>query len=374
MITVANLEAKSKMSPWQLALLVAAIGIGTEIIGGGRALAQSAGEYEWLAFLLGAICFCGAALMMVRLAQVYPDQDFVEYIPKLWGKVLGSLIIAMLFFLFVGYFTLTLGVFSRVITIFMFDRTPPEIIGIAMAIACVYLALQDFGTILRTIQLIFLVTVPVFFLIFSTGVFSLQFDNLQPLWPQDIMKVMKALPDTWGAYAGYEIILLLFPLVYRCNTNPNITIASSFGCMGFIYIVFGLLTIGVLSAENAQNLAYPAMEVARFVELPGTFLERLETYVLGGWIPNVFTSLILYLYAPVYMLKRLSGHADHRPWVLLLIPWLVFFSTFFTDMNNVLQDMSKIIKVTGLVFSFIIIPASLVLAWFKKRGKDHAAT
>ena len=367
MIMVANLEAKSKMSPWQLAILVAAVGIGTEIISGGRALAESAGEHEWLAFLLGGILYCGVALLMVKLAEYYPDQDFLEYIPQLWGKVLGSLIIAMFILLFIGYFALALGNFSRVITIFMFDRTPPEVIGIAMAIACVYCALQDFGTILRIIQFIFIITVPLFFLVFSTGALSVQFDNILPLWPQHIGKVLTSIPNTWGAYAGYEIILLLFPLVYRRNTNPSIAVASAFGCMGFIYVFFGFLTIGVLSAENAKTLAYPAMEVVRFVELPGTFLERLEIYLLGAWIPNVFTSLALYLYAPAYVLRRLCGHADHRSWVLLIIPWLVFVSTFFTDMNLVVEAMAKVIKIVGLSFSFIIIPMSLALAWLQKR-------
>jgi spore germination protein len=369
-IIVANLEAKSKMSPWQLAILVAAIGIGTEIIGSGRALAESVGEHEWLAFLTGGILFCGVALLMVKLAEYYPDQDFLDYIPQLWGKVLGNIIIVVFILLFLGYFALTLGIFSRVITIFMFDRTPPEIIGIGMAIACAYCAVQDFGTILRVIQFVFIITVPLFLLVFSTGILSVQFDNLLPLWPQHFGEILRSIPNTYGVYAGYEIILLFFPLVYRCNTSPSLAVASAFGCMGFIYVIFGSITIGVLSAENAKTLAYPAMEVVRFVELPGTFLERLEIYVLGAWIPNVFTSLTLYLYAPAYVLRRLCSHADHRPWVLLLIPWLVFMSTFFTDMNLVVQAMATVIKIVGLSFSFIIIPMSLALAWFKKRRKQ----
>ncbi|MEG6586171.1 GerAB/ArcD/ProY family transporter [Dendrosporobacter sp. 1207_IL3150] len=364
---MANLEVKSQMSPWQLGIMIAAIGIGTEVMAGGRTSIENAGENAWQAFLLGGLIYCGITLVMARLGEYFPNQDLLDYMPKLWGKLIGSLIIAVYVSLFLGYFTLATANFSRLIGSFMFDRTPHEVIALTMVMVCVYCALQDLGTNLRVIQLVSLITIPLFMLVFFTGFLSFQSENLMPLLPKDIMKFLKAVPDTWGAYAGYEIVLMLLPLVNRGRTSLSKPIIAGFAIMAFVFSTFSLITVGVLTAENAKTISYPAIEVVRFVELPGTFLERLEIYLLSAWIPNIFTTLVIYLYIAANVLRRLSKHEDHRPWVLLLAPWMLFASTILIELTIPFKAMGKAIQTLGLAFSFIIIPASLFLAWRKKR-------
>jgi len=146
------------------------------------------------------------------------------------------------------------------------------------------------------------------------------------------------------------------------------TIGCSFGCMGFLFTTLAVMTVGVLSAENAKTISYPLIEVVRFVELPGTFIERLENYLLIAWIPNVFSTLAIYLYMPAQILMRLNGHADHRPWVLLLAPLLFFDSNLLGDMAQAIQTAADLNRLLGLSFSLGVIPLSLAVAWWKKRG------
>lgn len=374
MTTVANLEAKFQISPWQLSLLVTAAAFGPGIIIGGRALAEAAGVHQWLVLLMGSTVYCVFALMLLQLGLSHPGLSLVEIMPSLWGRFWGNIITLAYIVLYITYFTVTLGVFSRIITVFMFDRTPPEIVAMGMLIACTYCAVQDFGTILRILQFVFLTTVSVFIFIFFTGILSAQPEHLLPFWPQDFGRLFRAVPAIWHVYAGYEVILLLLPLLACRTTKPGKTVVAAFGFMGCIHVAFALITVSVLSAENAKNLAFPAMEVARFVELPGTFVERLETYLLGAWIPNVFTSLTIFLYMPAFSLMKLCGHSDHRPWVLLLGPWLLFVSTFFSDMMILIQSVSSMMQKLAWLLSAVIVPASLVLTWRKKRRANHDST
>lgn len=374
MIAMANLEAKFQISPWQLALLIIATAFGPGIIIGGRVLAEAAGVHEWLVLLMGAMVYCGFALLMLKLGLSYPNENLLEYMPRLWGRFLGNFINLVYIGLHIGYFIVTVGIFSRIITVFMFDRTPPEILAMAMIIACTYCAVQDFGIILRVLQFVVLSTVPMFILIFFTGVLSAQPEHLLPVKPRDFTGLLATVPSLWSVYAGYEIILLVLPLLACRTTKPGTAVAAAFGFMGVIHVTFALITIAVLSAENAKNLAFPAMEVVRFVELPGTFLERLETYLLGAWIPNVFTSLTIFLYVAAFSLMKFFRQTDHRPWVLLLGPWLLFCSGFFSDVLTIIEPAVRMLQKVAWLLSAVIVPASLVLTWWKKRRGNNGST
>lgn len=305
---------------------------------------------------------------MVWLAMYFKDESLVKYMPRMWGRWLGSVILlwfAVLFFLQVAVILQGAG---KVITFFMFDRTPPEVVTLSFLMVCVYCALQDIGTILRIQQFLFVVSYSLFYGVWMVTILSFQPENILPIFPLDTGKLLTTTLQSWTFYSGYEIVLLLFPLVYRRSSFYGMVkwLGIVFGSMAFLYATIIIIIIGVMTAASAQNTPYPALVVIRSVEIPGTFIERLESYLLIFWIPVVFDTLAMMLYAMSETAAQYWGHKDHRPWVLIMAPLIYFFHVFL-EYQSVREMVNQIMLWLGLLFSFGVIPVTLLRCRRRRR-------
>jgi spore germination protein len=365
---MANLEAKTYMSTWQLAIVVFVTCVGAQIMLSPRGLIEKAGHGAGLSVLLGGVLFYIAVCLMLVLAKAYPKETLVEYAPRLFGRVGGTIII---FWFNLLFFLQVVEIFSgigKIITFYMFDRTPPEVVIIALLMVCTYCALQDWGTILRVQQFMFFVAYSILIVVWMTSILNFQPENLLPLWPVNIKAVINGGLSTWSMYAGYECVLLLMPLVYRQASLSSLLkiIGGSFGCLTVIFLMIIVIIIGVLTVDDAKNLLYPALIVIRSVELPGTFIERLENYLLIVWIPVVFDTLAAMMFFMGQVCMRHWRHADHRPWILLLVP-MIYVGCILLDEQQVYDMASDILMWLGLGFSFGVIPICLSMSWWQKR-------
>lgn len=370
---MANLEVKKHMSAWQLAIVVFVTCIGAQIMLTPRGLIAQVKNGAWISVLLGGMFFYTATYFMLRLGKQYPDETIVEYAPRIFGRIGGGFVIFWFNFLFyMQVITIFYGV-GRVITFYMFDRTPPEVVILALLVVCTYCALQDWGTILRIQQFLFVIAYSILILVWLTSILNFQPENMLPLWPLDIKGVALGGFSTWGMYSGYECVLLLLPLVYRKISLAKLakTVGLAFLGLSIVFMLIIVLTIGVLTVEDAKNVPFPSLIVIRSVELPGTFLERLENYLLVTWIPVVFDTLAAMMFFMAEVCMRQWRHADHRPALLILVP-IIYVGIMLIDNPQVGEVLGKFTMWLGLTFSFGVVPMALVLTWWQKGkvGKD----
>ena len=180
-----------------------------------RALIAAVEQAAWISVIIGGVIFCVATCLMLKLGTQYPDETLVEYAPRLFGRWAGSLVIwwfnLLFFFQLIEIFAGT----GKIITFYLFDRTPPEVVIMALLIVCTYCALQDWGTILRLQQIIFVLATGMLMLVWTASILNFLPENMLPLWPIKIKTVISGGFATWPMYSGYECILLLLPLVSR---------------------------------------------------------------------------------------------------------------------------------------------------------------
>lgn len=367
---MANLEGKTTMSPLQLAIVVFVTCVGGQIMLSPRALLVLVGQGAWLSIIIGGVVFYIATFLMLRLGWEYPGETIVEYAPKIFGKWGGGVVICW----FNGLFLLQIieiccGV-GKIITFYMFDRTPPEVVILALLIVCTYCALQDWGTILRVQQLLFFVAYSMLIIVWMTSLLNMQLENLLPLWPRDIKKVLVGGLSAWPMFSGYECVLLLLPLVYGKASFTKLpkVMGGTFIGLTLFFLVVMVIIIGVLGVEHGKNIPYPALVVIRSVELPGTFLERLENYLLLTWIPVVFDTLAAMMFFVGQVCMRHCGHSDHRPWVLLWAP-LIYVGSLLLDDQQLYHAVEQYTLWVALGFSFGVVPLLLLLSLRKKEAK-----
>ncbi len=262
-----NLEVKTKMSVLQLAIVV--IIVSTNLGGAThQELVAVTGNHAWLSLLFGAAFCYLSAVVINRLADVYPDETMVEYLPRLIGRRGAGLALLSLITLFYFQIILTLTGFSRVISFFMFKRTPVEIIQAGMLVVCVYCALQNWGTILRVTQVIFFTAFPAIISLFLLSLINMDIVNFLPLWPLNGKEIFSGILISWRAFGGYLVLLLLLPLVYRKNISLAVGLALGLG-FSFLFVLLSLIpVIGVLATEGAKAAPFPILVSIRAIELP----------------------------------------------------------------------------------------------------------
>ncbi|HWR43495.1 GerAB/ArcD/ProY family transporter [Sporomusa sp.] len=364
---MANLEVKSKMSVAQFGVLVTAAMFGGQIIGLPGKLVPQAEQFAWVSIILGGGAFFIAAWIMMKLGELYPDRDYTVYLPQLLGKWAGLAVIGVLISLFLVVTWVNFNQFSRAVTFFMFDRTPSDVIIMGMLGVVIYCALQDLGTIIRVTEFNFFIATMMMGTIWILGIFNFQPENLMPFWTDKPLGILQGALGTWGVYGGYEIILLLFPLINRTKGNLTMALAIAIAFIVITSIVIVVLTVGVMTVEAVKNESFPTLVVVRSVELPGTFIERLENYLLIAWIPSVFKTMAIFVYVISQTLARIWGFADHRPWVLALTP-VIFVGATVMDGLELVKLADKVVSWLGLGFSFGIMPLVYLLAKRRERG------
>lgn len=365
---MANLEVKDNITPYQLTLIIIGTAFGAQAVLAPQKLIEEAGTGLILATILGGMLFFVISYIMLRLGMYYPNESLVEYMPRIWGQRLGKLVLLWYITVFIVQSGVVLSGFSKAITVFMFDRTPSQVVAMSMLALTVYCVVQEIGTIVRITQITVLVSSVILLLMWAMTILNFRFENLLPFPSNGFIPVLTTVVDTWSMYSGYEIILLFLPLVRRGKTDIIMSVGLAFILLIIIFELLFVSIIGVVSVKSAENYVYPTVITMRAVELPGTFIERLENYLLLAWVPAVFDTLAIMLYASAKVISDIYGYKDHRPAVLLLAP-IIFAFMVIMQSAQAASFINNLLSWLGWSFSLGVIPVSMFLAWrCQKRG------
>jgi spore germination protein len=364
-----KLEAKGKMSPWQLGIAATSGLLTARLLPASTYLVSHSQQFIWLSAALAGLLFYSAAYLMICLGQQFPEETIGEYIPRLLGNKFG----AVVFLVFITVLLLDIIncaiALTKVSSTFLLDRTPREVLVIVLLLAVTYCAMQDWGTILRVIQIL-VFAVPMLFIFYS--LISLNFEplNLLPLWPDNFIGILQGVADHTGYYAGYESLLVLLPLANRGKVSFARTVGWGFLIITLIYVVGDIVFIGGITAKTGASVQYPVIYAMKSVELPGTFIERLENYMIMLFMPVTYISMVLSYFVLAEGCRKYLQYQDHRTFIPAFLPLIFWASSFVStpERQAVFRDFSMFI---GLIFSFVIIPILLLLVWRKKGSNQQ---
>lgn len=365
-----NLERRTSMSPTQFALLFAVIGTGTAVLVMPATLVPVAEQHTWVSVILGAGLYFLASTIFIKLGDCFPGESIVEYLPRIWGSALAVITLAIFTGMILMQTSVRVQSFGREIVFFMFDRTPIEVVILSFLVVCAYGAVQDLGTIIRMAQWLLFLSAPPMAALLLLSMINIQFINFSPIWPVNIMGIVKGVIYSWPYYWGYEVLLILLPAINRRTTNLAAAIASSFFFKICMMLLALISTIGSMTVAGVKNIIYPTLLAVRGIELPGTFIERLDNYLLLSWIPFGYITIVIWIYIASVTWCQYFGYKDHRPFVLIFSVVIYIASMSLHDFSMYL-NMVEISRLLGFGFSVLIIPTAYVVArWKRGRCKD----
>lgn len=348
----------------QAVVLVTNIILGVAILTLPRTSVEKANTPDvWISVILGGLVAMMAGVIMAKLNQRYPGKTFFQYSREMMGKWMGWLLSLPLLVYFVLLCGFELRALAEVTALFLLEGTPSWAVMISFVWVGVYLILGGINPIARLFEIIFPITVIIFFLTMFLGIPLFEMDNLRPVLGSGIMPVIKGVETTVFAYTGFEVILLISAFMNRPNKAVTAVLIGILIPIIF-YTITVVIVVGVFSVDGVITRTLPTFDLVRSFELRGVFTERFESLFLVIWIMQMFATYTICHYGAALGLAQLTGKNIH-PFIYGLLP--VIYITAMIPKN--INELFKLADFIGYIALFLSGLLTLLLILSKIRGK-----
>jgi spore germination protein KB len=273
----------------------------------------------WIALLLYSAFDLILQFIYTNLYKNFPGDTPVTYMPKIYGKILGSCI-SMAYILYFLYLSgRVLRDFLELIQSFTLPRTPIILTGILLTLTVtygVYKGLENLGSLSEIFIIIILLSLAILWLLtFITGGI-LKTEHLFPLLEDGLLPVIKNGYSLLSfPYGEFIVTTMFYPYVLQQN---KIRKACFLGCIseGIILAINNILFIVTLGVFFASVNNFPLLESLRLVHI-GEFISRLDILFIVLLLECGFFKISLTLYASILGAVQLFNINKH--WGLLCI-------------------------------------------------------
>ncbi len=331
-----------------------------------RIAAAEAGVDGTFAVLLAGLIAIISAGIVVILCLRFPNLTVIEFSQVILGKFLGRLYGCMIFAYAIFVSSYVTRGFADAMKILLLPRTPLEFIIVTMLLLSLYCIQGGIYTIARINELFFLPIIGVIALIILFNIPDVEWFRFRAAFSNGIKPILTGSISTLVAFLGYDILLFLVPFT---RDKKKIFLYGTAGLVLPILIYTGLtaLMIGIYGASTTSDLVYPTVQLARRLEMIGSFIERLDIFFIIFWILAVFTSINISLYMASISITRLIGLRNYKPFAFIVLPFVYVFSILPQDITQ--------IKLLGYITNYggaLLVVASsiplLIISIIRKKG------
>lgn len=360
---------EAKITPYQLALLLIPGISSTAIIILPASMATFAQQDAWLGPLV-ALPINGLIVWIAgRLARRFPGETFIEYAPRVLGRVPGK-IAGLLVFLYFFQISATIGrEFSDFLVTTTMSRTPlPLVLGLAAFVTAmgVRYGPEALG---RVSELFVPLSVLLIIVIIAMSYSHLDFTLLQPVGEYGFRPLLDA-AFICQSFLG-QLVMLLFLLPSVESTGDGVR--AGYVALGVTVLTFSLVTATSIAALGpiTPQFNWPFLKVARMASI-GPVLTRIDPLMVGFWIGSTCMKLALHLYVAVISLTQLLGLSDFRRIVFPVAALVAVYGVgYVRNMAEQEYMLAYFWPPFTLIFQLGIPALVLIVAVLRGSGKEE---
>lgn len=355
-----------KISITQLFCLVILTQVGIHVLSIPYHESRNSGYDSWMSILLGGIIAQVVILIIYQLGKSYDDRPLPQYLSAIIGKPLGSVLNLLFALYFVESSLIVVVSYSDVINRWVLFETPWFVlIGVSLAIAA-YIAtstLRSIVNITTTIMVMFLICS---LIIMICGMGEGDVRHLLPVGTHGFGSILKdTLPAFW-AYAGYELLLYVFPFV-KCHKKKDILIAMSLanGFTTFFYVLISVIVTYNFSESQINFIQEPMVFILRKFKWP--VVQSLDILFMALWLSVTTVTAYVYLFLSARYLAFVRGKEIRKHsllvWLLAIVCFVI--GLWGTDRQWIFRFTT--IHNTNTVIIIVIVPTILFLVSLVRR-------
>jgi spore germination protein KB len=313
-------------------------------------------------------------LVYHKLYTYYPNLLPTEYMQKILGKVLGT----VLAFIYILYFmydaSRVLRDFGEMLLTFAYPDTPLFIANALLMLVIVYTVRKGIEVIARSGELLFIfmyvLAVAGFILIISSGL--IQIKNLQPVLEDGLLSPVKVALSETLYFPFTEAIVFTMILPYLNNPKKaKVTMLCATGLSGINLVITMLINVSVLGVNLTTRSQFPLLSTIASIQV-ADFLERLDVFFMLAMVIGIFFKITVLFYAATIGTANLfKVKSPSRLSYPLGIVILFLSITIASNFQEHLHEGLHVAKVVLHIPLFTIIPPILLFVAFIKNKKKH---
>jgi spore germination protein len=356
--------ADQGMGVKEISMSVSSMIIGVGVLTLPRALAEETNAFDgWMSIILGGIIAGFFAWVLAKLASRFPGKTFFEYTSLIVSRPIACMVTFFMsgyFLLFVAYEIRSVGTIAK---LYLFERTPVEVITLVFLLVTVYAVSGARVGVIRLNLLFFPIVLLIILFVFLFTTDLLQKENLKPFFTTNPMSILKGTQQTVYSFLGFEILLFYTAFMKRPKDAPK---AAIIGILipTILYLAIFLFTIGVFTNVGTKNLIYPTIELAKEVEVPGGFFERVESMFFVIWLMTIFNTTTMAWDVAVWSAESMFPKINKMTWLLILAPIIYLGAMTPQDLVQ-LFAFGDFISLVGIVIGLLMPTSLLLIALFR---------
>lgn len=362
-------HSKAQLTPAQFMLCVLPITTGTVYFPVAGVVVPLAGTAGWLAVLLAFALSLLWVAMAAALCRWAPIGDWPSAVDSWLGPWLGR---AVLFYL--GVIGLWLGGLlllqgSLVFHAVALPATPPLALTLATLLLVIYTDWQGVEVLARTIQVLFISSLPLLLGFLVSTVPMVQMDNLQP-W---LGRGPAGLAHASYLAAPWPMEGVIFTLFLGCLVRDRRALgrqaSAAIAVAGVMLSGVALITVGVLGTAVAESYIYPTVSLILSTSV-GRFLQGLEIFIYPLWLLTSYTKTVALFVLTTESLRGLIPRLP-RIWRTVLV------GAAYLTISLIPQNLGEMVAAVGRVDNslitgfYLLLPIIWLATWWRRR-RSHA--
>lgn len=345
-------KMKEKITTSQATMAIASFIISDGFIVTARSGAQAVGTPDvWISLFGGGLVCMFLGVLEAKMSARFPGKTYFQYAPLIVGRWVGFLCSLLFIVYFLWLAAHELRIQAEFMQHFLLNRTPISIMMMAYLGVGLYLITGGINPLVRIQELLFPFTIVVIVVVFALSLKDISLDNLRPVLSEGIFPVMKGMTTTPFAYLGFETILLLTAFMEKTDKAVK-SVFISLLLSTILYVLNGVLLVGVLTEKEVMTLTWPLMEFTRGIEIPGGFFENFEVLFFIIWLIRFFSTFTLAYYFGSLGLSQLF-RLKITYFIYALAPIVFYIGLRPKNIDEVFQR-AKYIGIYGVVFAGLL--------------------
>jgi spore germination protein len=370
-----NNQDHYKIVPLEMGISLIAMIIGVGVLTLPRNLVEELGTTDgWISICIAGLLVMSFVFLYTRLQRHFPGQNLLQFIGS---GAIGKWLAKGLALCFIVYFTLILGYEARVlgvvVKLYLLDITPTEVIVALILFATTYAVSKGVQGI---IHLNIMVTPIVLAVLFFIVLLNLQVDDMDPgqllpIMPKGIAPVLKGVTQTVLSFLGIETLFFLMAYMKSSDLRA-LPLNVCIGIITFIYLLVTVFTYMVFTLNSAEIIMFPTVSLAKEIEIPGGFFERLESFMITIWIISIFNTMSIAHLLSVQIIRKEFLKKRKALWLPAVITFFAFMIAFIPNSINETFVMGGWISYLGTSLFIFGLSSGFFTVWIRKRKRKNS--
>lgn len=361
------MNSNDKISSYQVGVLVYLTVLGVGILTLPASMAKEVENDGWILSIIAGILCIGMVYIMCKVGEKYPQNGFVGTLKLLFGKFFGVILAIPVLFYFLLFASLETRIFGETAKLFLLSRTPLEFIMLPLILLALILARLGIEPVVRFFEAVTPTILFTLLVLYIIAITNTDFSNLKPILSHDALSFAKGIKSALFAYAGFEVLLIVFPFI----KEPNKAFKASRNAIILLivaYVIAIMESYAKFGVKLTQSFMYPTMSMIKASDVPGAFIERIEGILEAIWVLFVYTTIVSLLYSLSIVAKDILGHVEAKHFLPIFLP-AIYLTSLIGDSIIDMMEYGDLLTTTLGIYTVFALPIIMyVVSRFKKDG------